>query len=50
MHGSARGSGAPTGNLNALQYGLYTAEAISDRRLLRRLMKQSRATLEQLKN
>jgi hypothetical protein len=43
------GSGAPKGNQNAYQYGLYTGEAIAERRLLRLLLKESRATIEQLK-
>ena len=50
MHGGARGSGAPKGNRNAFQYGLYTAEAIAERRLLQLLIRQSRATMEQLKS
>jgi hypothetical protein len=49
MHGGARGSGAPKGNQNAFAYGLYTAEAIRERRLLNLLIRRSRATLEQLK-
>ena len=49
MHGGAFGSGAPKGNQNAFQYGLYTVEAILERRLLRLLIKQSCATIEQLK-
>ena len=48
MHGGAKGSGAPRGNRNAYQYGLYTAEAIAERRMLHLLIKQSRATIEQL--
>ena len=49
MHGGVIGSGAPKRNRNAFQYGLYTAGAISERRLLRLLIKQSRATIEELK-
>jgi uncharacterized protein YjcR len=41
MHGGARGSGAPRGNKNALKHGLYTREAIEQRRQLRALMRQS---------
>ena len=41
MHGGAPGSGAPRGNKNALKYGLYTREAIEERRQLRALMRQS---------
>jgi hypothetical protein len=45
MHGGARGSGAPHGNKNALKHGLYTREAIAERRQLRELMRQSRKLL-----
>ncbi len=34
--------GAPQGNRNALKHGLFTAEAIEHRRMLRTLMKESR--------
>jgi glucans biosynthesis protein len=45
MHGGAHGSGAPAGNKNALKHGLYTREAIAQRRQLRQLIRQSRNTL-----
>jgi uncharacterized protein YjcR len=45
MHGGAQGSGAPHGNKNALKHGLYTREAIAERRQLRELMRQSRKLL-----
>jgi len=45
MHGGARGSGAPHGNKNALKHGLYTREAIAQRRQLRELIRQSRKLL-----
>ena len=41
MHGGAPGSDAPRGNENALKYGLYTREAIEERRQLRALMRLS---------
>ena len=41
MHGGAPGSGAPRGNKNALKHGLYTREAIAERRSQRSLMRQS---------
>ena len=41
MHGGAPGSGAPRGNKNALKHGRYTREAIAERRLLRKLIRQS---------
>lgn len=39
MHGGAEGSGAPKGNKNALKHGLYTKEAIEERRKLRELIR-----------
>jgi hypothetical protein len=42
MHGGATGSGAPRGNTNALKNGLYTREALEERRQLRDLIRQSR--------
>ena len=45
MHGGAPGSGAPRDNKNAVKHGLYTREAIAQRRQLKELMKQSRKLL-----
>jgi len=45
MHGGAPGSGAPQGNKNAVKHGLYTREAIAQRRQLRELIRQSRNLL-----
>ena len=42
MHGGAAGSGAPRGNENARKHGLYTREAMAERRQLAELMQQSR--------
>jgi hypothetical protein len=42
MHGGAPGSGARRGNKNAQKHGLYTREAIAQRRQLGELMRQSR--------
>jgi uncharacterized protein YjcR len=42
MHGGAAGSGAPRGNKNARKHGLYTREAIAQRRQLGELMRRSR--------
>ena len=46
MHGGATGSGAPTGNKNALKHGRYTAEAIALRREFQALMRQNRQLIE----
>jgi uncharacterized protein YjcR len=48
MHGGAPGSGAPRGNENALKHGLYTREAIGERRQLRALMRQSRMLIQDI--
>jgi len=45
MHGGAEGSGAPKGNKNALKHGLYTREALDERRRLRQLMAEAMSTL-----
>jgi hypothetical protein len=45
MHGGASGSGAPRGNKNAVKHGLYTREAIAQRRQLGELMRQARKLL-----
>lgn len=48
MHGGAIGSGAPVGNKNALRHGWYTAEAITRRRYLSDLIRQSRAVVAKI--
>jgi glucans biosynthesis protein len=49
MHGGAFGSGAPSGNKNALKHGLYTRESIKERQQLRDLLRQSRALIQSIK-
>jgi uncharacterized protein YjcR len=48
MHGGAPGSGAPRGNQNALKHGLYTREAIEERRQLQALIRQSRRLVQDI--
>ena len=48
MHGGAKGSGAPKGNQNALKHGLYTREAIAERKALRDYIRDYEATLAEL--
>jgi hypothetical protein len=48
MHGGAPGSGAPRGNKNALKSGFYTREAITERKALRDLLRQSRELMTRL--
>jgi glucans biosynthesis protein len=49
MHGGAQGSGAPRGNKNALKHGRYTRQAIAERRLVRRLIRQSLELIQKIK-
>src|SRR5437016_317121 len=46
--GGEAGSGAPPGNKNAVKHGLYTSEAIAQRRQLAELMRQSRKLLSKI--
>jgi glucans biosynthesis protein len=48
VHGGAAGTGAPRDNKNALKHGLFTREAIEERRKLRDLLRQSRKLLQQV--
>jgi hypothetical protein len=49
MHGGASGSGAPIGNKNALKNGIYTADAIDTRKVVRALLSASRELIDKLK-
>jgi hypothetical protein len=48
MHGGAAGSGAPRGNRNAVKHGFYTRAAITARRQLRDLVRQSRKLVDEI--
>jgi hypothetical protein len=48
MHGGAKGSGAPRGNRNAFKHGLYTREAIAERRVVRRPVRDARQFLTEI--
>jgi uncharacterized protein YjcR len=48
MHGGAPGTGAPRGNKNALKHGLYTREAIEERRQRQDLLRQSRRLMREI--
>jgi glucans biosynthesis protein len=46
MHGGAKGSGAPPGERNgSYRHGLFTREAIAERRALRALIRDFRGAL-----
>ena len=47
MHGG-KSPGAPTGNTNARKHGLYTADAIAERRELAALIRSMRGLVEEL--
>jgi len=48
MHGGAKGSGAPRGNQNALKHGLYTKQAIEERKSLRQLIRDAEKLIEEI--
>jgi len=48
MHGGAAGSGAPERNKNAFRHGLFTEEAIEERKHVRALIGQSRKLLQDI--
>jgi hypothetical protein len=49
MHGGAPGSGAPSGNQNARRHGLFTGDAIAERRQMRELLGEARKLLQGMK-
>jgi hypothetical protein len=49
MHGGAQGSGAPTANRNARKHGLFTGDAIAERRQIRALLGEAWKLLEEMK-
>jgi hypothetical protein len=49
MHGSAAGSGAPTANQNARRRGLFTRDAIAERRRIQTLLGEVQRMLEEMK-
>jgi uncharacterized protein YjcR len=48
MHGGAPGSGAPRENQNALKHGLFTKDAIEERKHVQALIGQSRKLLQDI--
>ena len=49
MHGGAPGSGAPRANQNARKDGLFTRDAIAERKQIRALLGDARKLLEEMK-
>ena len=50
MHGGAAGSGAPLGNKNAFKHGFYTREAVAERGMGRRKIKEILETIAAAKS
>ncbi len=48
MHGGAEGSGAPRANWNARKHGVFTREAIAERRRVQALLWKARKLLEEM--
>jgi uncharacterized protein YjcR len=48
MHGGAQGSGAPKGNQNAFKHGHYSAQALYQRREIRKMLKDIAQFLKDL--
>ncbi len=44
----AKAAGAPVGNRNALKYGMYTREAIAERRAMRALIRKMEEGLQEI--
>jgi len=49
MHGGAQGSGALRANQNARKHGLFTRDAIAERRQIQALLGEARRLLEEMK-
>jgi hypothetical protein len=49
MHGGASGSGAPSGNQNARRHGLFTGDAIAERKQIRDLLGEAWKLLQGMK-
>jgi hypothetical protein len=49
MHGGAPGSGAPRGNQNARQHGLFIRDAIAERKQIQALLGDARKLLQEMK-
>ena len=49
MHGGAPGSGAPRGNRNARRHGLFTKDAIAERKQIQTVLAEARTLLKTMK-
>ena len=49
MHGGAPGAGPPRGNQNARHHGLFTRDAIAERKRIRALLGEAQKMLQTMK-
>jgi uncharacterized protein YjcR len=49
MHGGTQGCGAPKANRNARKHGLFTSDAIAERRQIQALLGEARKLLGEMK-
>ena len=49
MHGGAPGSGAPRANRNARKHGLFSKDAIAERKRIQALLGEARKLLQMMK-
>jgi hypothetical protein len=49
MHGGAPRSGPPRGNRNARKHGLFTSDAIAERKQVQALLGEARKLLQEMK-
>ena len=49
MHGGAPGSGAPRANQNARKHGLFSKDAIAERKRIQALLGEARKLLQMMK-
>jgi hypothetical protein len=49
MHGGAHGSGAPKANHNARKHGLFTKDAIAERKQIQALLGEARRLLDEMR-
>jgi hypothetical protein len=48
MHGGVKGPRAPIGNENAVKHGMFTRQAIEERRALREMMRATESALGEI--
>ena len=48
MHGGVKGPGALIGNENAVKHGMFTRQAIEERRALRDMIREMQRTLGEI--